>query len=161
MAWLGSCCLHGHGLATTPFFGTSNDVYPPELRAAGAKAYHRWLADYAAGGEGRLVPVADSMPCLDMNETVAELHRVTEAGFSGVYLPASVYEPALPAHHDPYFDPIRATCEDAGLVLVLHAAFGAQQGSVLGMMRNNQRMKERLIEKNPEFANLNLTSLTR
>jgi predicted TIM-barrel fold metal-dependent hydrolase len=139
---------------------SSNDVYPPELRAAGAKAYHRWLADYAARGEGRLVPVADSIPCLDMNETVAELQRVTEAGFSGVYLPGSVYEPALPAHHDPYFDPFWATCEEAGLVLVLHAAFGAQQGTVLGMMRNKQRMKERLLEKNPEFANLDLTSLT-
>src|SRR5438094_7989465 len=108
----GQLLLHGHGLATTPFFGTSNDAYSAELR------------------------------------------RVAADGFSGVFLPGSVYEPELPPHHDQYFDPFWAACEEAGLVLVLHAAFGAQQGTVLGMMRNKQRMKERLIEKDPEFAKL-------
>lgn len=147
-------------MATTPFFGTSNDPYPAELRAAGARAYHRWLADYAADGQGRLVPVADSGPCLDMADSVAELRRVAEAGFSGVFVPGSVHEPELPQHHDRYFDPFWAACEDFGLVLVLHAAFGAEQGMVLGMMRNKQRMKERLIANDPEFAKLDLRSLT-
>jgi predicted TIM-barrel fold metal-dependent hydrolase len=156
----GQLLLHGHGLATTPFFGTSNDPYPAELRAAGARAYHRWLADYAADGHGRLVPVADCGPCLDMADTVAELPRVAEAGFSGVFLPGSVHEPELPPHHDRYFDPFWAACEDLGLVLVLHAAFGAEQGTVLGMMRNKQRMKERLIVKDSEFTKLDLRSLT-
>ena len=156
----GQLLLHGHGLATTPFFGTSNDPYPAELRAAGARAYHRWLADYACEGRGRLVPVADSGPCLDLTDSVAELHRVADVGFSGVFLPGSVYEPQLPPHHDRYFDPFWAACEDLDLVLVLHAAFGAEQGTVLGMMRNKQRRKERLIAKNPEFANLDLRSLT-
>src|SRR3954469_15838817 len=92
----GQLLLHGHGLATTPFFGTSNDVYPAELRAAGAKAYHRWLADFAAAGEGRLGPVADSGPALAMGATVAGLRRVAADGFSGVFLPGSVHEPELP-----------------------------------------------------------------
>jgi hypothetical protein len=31
----GQILLHGHGMATTPFFSVANDPYPPELRAAG------------------------------------------------------------------------------------------------------------------------------
>jgi predicted TIM-barrel fold metal-dependent hydrolase len=106
------------------------------------------------------VPVADSGPCLDLEQTLAELQWVAANGFGGVFLPGSVYEPELPPHHDTYFDPFWAACEEAGLVLVLHAAFGAQQGTVLGMMRNKQSMMARLIEKDPEFAKLDLTSLT-
>ena len=75
----GQILLNGHGMATTPFFSVSNDPYPPELRFAGAKAFHRWLADYAADGQGRLVPIADPGPCLDMDATVAELRWVRDA----------------------------------------------------------------------------------
>ena len=156
----GQVLLNGHGMATTPFFSVANDPYPPALRAAGAKAFHRWLADFAAEGAGRLVPIADPGPCLDMAAAVAELQWVRDAGFSGVYLPGAVYDPALPPHHDPYFDPFWAACEEMGLVLVLHAAFGAEQGRVLDMLRRKSRMKEALIERNPEFASLDLSSLT-
>ena len=156
----GQVLLNGHGMATTPFFSVANDPYPPALRAAGAKAFHRWLADFAADGEGRLVPIADPGPCLDMAAAVAELRWVREAGFSGVYLPGAVYDPALPPHHDPYFDRFWAACEEMGLVLVLHAAFGAEQGRVLDMLRRKSRMKEALVERNPEFASLDLSSLT-
>ena len=156
----GQVLLNGHGMATTPFFSVANDPYPPAQRVAGAKAFHRWLADFAADGDGRLVPIADPGPCLDMAAAVAELRWVREAGFSGVYLPGAVYDPALPPHHDPYFDRFWAACEELGLVLVLHAAFGAEQGRVLDMLRRKSRMKEALVERNPEFASLDLSSLT-
>ena len=156
----GQILLNGHGMATTPFFSVSNDPYPPELRAAGAQAFHRWLADYASVGRGRLVPIADPGPCLDMEATVAELRWVREAGFSGVYLPGAVHDPALPPHHDRYFDPFWAACEELGLVLVLHAAFGAEQGRVLDMLRRKAQFKETLVARNPELANIDLTTLT-
>jgi predicted TIM-barrel fold metal-dependent hydrolase len=156
----GQILLNGHGMATTPFFSVANDPYPPAHRAAGAKAFHRWLADFAADGRGRLVPIADPGPCLDMDDAVAELHRVRDAGFRGVYLPGAVHDPALPSHHDRFFDPFWAACEDLGLVLILHAAFGAEQGRVLGMLRRKQEMKEQLVARNPEFASLDLSSLT-
>jgi predicted TIM-barrel fold metal-dependent hydrolase len=156
----GQILLNGHGMATTPFFSVANDPYPPALRAAGAKAFHRWLADFAADGHGRLVPVADPGPCLDMDAAVAELRWVRDAGFRGVYLPGAVHDPALPPHHDRFFDPFWAACEELGLVLVLHAAFGAEQGRVLGMLRRKQQMKEQLVARNPEFASLDLSTLT-
>jgi predicted TIM-barrel fold metal-dependent hydrolase len=156
----GQILLNGHGMATTPFFSVSNDPYPPELRFAGAKAFHRWLADYAADGEGRLVPVADPGPCLDLDATVAELRWVRDAGFGGVYLPGAVYDAALPPHHDRYYDPFWAACEELGLVLVLHAAFGAEQGRVLDMLRRKDRAKEELVRRNPEMADVDLTQYT-
>ena len=156
----GQILLSGHGMATTPFFSVSNDPYPPELRHAGGKAYHRWLADYAADGQGRLVPIADPGPCLDLDETIAELRWVRDAGFRGVHLPGAVYDAALPPHHDRYYDPFWAACEELDLVLVLHAAFGAEQGRVLDMLRRKDRAKEELVRRNPEMADLDLTSLT-
>jgi hypothetical protein len=55
----GQLLLYGHGLATTPFFSVANDPYSPELRAAGAKAHHRWLVDFAAGGTAVWPPWAN------------------------------------------------------------------------------------------------------
>jgi len=156
----GQLLLNGHGLATTPFFSISNDVYPPELRAAGAKAFHRWLLDFASEGDGRLAPVADPGPCLDLDATVEELKWAAEAGFVGVFMPGTVHDPALPELHDPYFDRFWAACQELGLGLVIHAAFGSQQGRILDMLRQKSRMKEELVSKNPEFASLDVSSLT-
>ena len=156
----GQLLLNGHGLATTPFFSIANDVYSPEFRAAGGKAFHRWLLDFASEGNGRLAPVADPGPCLDLDATVKELKWVAEAGFVGVFMPGSVHDPALPELYDPYFDPFWAACQEFGLGLVIHAAFGSQQGRILDMLRQKSRMKEDLVSKNPEFASLDVSALT-
>jgi predicted TIM-barrel fold metal-dependent hydrolase len=112
--------IPGHQMSTLPFFSVVNSPHPPDLRAAGARAYHRWLADCIAGAGGRIVGVADAGPCLDMDEAVRELHWVADHGYASVAPPGTVSDSALPLIHDPYYEPFWAACADLGLVLTVH-----------------------------------------
>ncbi|MGD9797384.1 MAG: amidohydrolase family protein, partial [Acidimicrobiia bacterium] len=118
----------GHQNATLPFFAIVNKPVAPEVRAAGRRAYHRWLAEFMAGAGGRLVGVAEPGPCLDMDETLRELTWAADHGFVSVSLPGTTADPDLPPLHDRHFEPFFAACEDLGLVLSIHAGFGLRQG---------------------------------
>jgi predicted TIM-barrel fold metal-dependent hydrolase len=118
----------GHQNATLPFFGIVNKPVSADLRAAGQRAYHRWLVDFMSGAEGRLVGVAEPGPCVDMNETVRELRWAADHGFVSVGLPGTTADPDLPPLYDEHFEPFFASCEDLGLVLSVHAGFGLRQG---------------------------------
>jgi predicted TIM-barrel fold metal-dependent hydrolase len=122
--------LPAHSTATTPFFGTINRPHRAELRAAGARAYHRWLADQIKDADGRLHGVAEAGPCLDMDETTRELKWVAEHGFPATMLPGFTADSTLPPLYDAHYEPFWATCADAGLVLVIHAGWGAPQGQI-------------------------------
>jgi predicted TIM-barrel fold metal-dependent hydrolase len=113
--------------ATLPFFFVVNKPRSPEVRAAGQRAYHRWLADFMFRAEGRLVGIAEPGPCLDMNETITELRWCADHGYRGVFLPGATADPALPPLSDPYFEPFWATCDELGLVLEVHAGWGQSQ----------------------------------
>jgi predicted TIM-barrel fold metal-dependent hydrolase len=118
----------GHQNATLPFFGIVNKPVPPDVRASGQRAYHRWLADFMGGADGRLVGVAEPGPCSDMDETLRELRWVAEHGFVSVGLPGVTGDPDLPPLFDSYFEPFWSACEDLGLVLSIHAGYGLKQG---------------------------------
>jgi predicted TIM-barrel fold metal-dependent hydrolase len=118
----------GHQNATLPFFGIVNKPVPPDLRASGQRAYHRWLAEFMGQSEGRLVGVAEPGPCLDMDETLGELRWVAEHGFVSVGLPGVTGDPDLPSLFDSYFESFWSACEDLGLVLSIHAGYGLKQG---------------------------------
>jgi len=120
--------LSGTQLATLPFFHPTSEAYPPDMRAAGARAYHRHLADLMSESGGRLFGVADPGPCLDMDATLQELRWVREHGFVGVHPPGQIDDPALPPLYDSYYDPFWSTCEELGLVLNPHAGYGTVQG---------------------------------
>ncbi|MDO8363035.1 MAG: amidohydrolase family protein [Actinomycetota bacterium] len=124
----GEVLLAGHQESVLPFFSHVNRAHSPELRSAGAKAYHRHLSDVMAESGGRLFGIAEPGPCLDMNETLAELRWVAEHGFVGVFAPGNIADPTLPDLGDPYFDAFWATCDEAGLAINVHAGFGFPQG---------------------------------
>lgn len=110
------------------FFAIMNDPYPPDVRAAGAKAFHRFLAEGIQEGGGRFTGVAEPGPCLDITATLKELEWVAAHGFSSVSIPGSTHDPALPPLHDEYFEPFWAACCDLGLRLSVHAGWGQSQG---------------------------------
>jgi predicted TIM-barrel fold metal-dependent hydrolase len=114
-----------------PFFTLLDVVRPLDERVAGTKAYHRWLADYAAAGDGRLYASAFSGPCVDMNATVAELEWCAAHGHRGTQLPHTTRSPedGIPTSlQDPYYAPLWAAAGDLELPLIVHAGWGGPQG---------------------------------
>jgi predicted TIM-barrel fold metal-dependent hydrolase len=120
--------IPGHQETVLPFFSQVSPTAPPGHRAAGARAYHRQLADAMAASGGRLVGVADPGPCLDLDATVTEIQWVAEHGFVGIAPPRNIADPALPPLYDPRYEPFWAACADTGLALVVHAGYGFPQG---------------------------------
>ncbi|MDQ1694935.1 MAG: hypothetical protein QOJ03_288 [Frankiaceae bacterium] len=121
--------LHGgHQGSVLPFYSVMNKPYPIDLRAAGARAYHRWAADFISASDGRMLPIADPGPCVDLAETVRELEWCAGQGFVSVSLVQNTWDESLPPVHDPYYEPIWAACEELGLVLSVHAGWGSPQG---------------------------------
>jgi predicted TIM-barrel fold metal-dependent hydrolase len=118
----------GHQAASMPFFSQVNKAHPVEYRVAGARAYHRWFADCISEGGGRIYGVADPGPCHDMADTVKELRWQADHGFVSVGAPGIVRDDSLPPLTDAYFEPFWSACEELGLVVSVHAGWGAAQG---------------------------------
>jgi predicted TIM-barrel fold metal-dependent hydrolase len=141
--------IPGHQVAMLPFFGVINHPYPAGHRAAGARAYHRQLADILAEADGRLYGVGDPGPCLDMDAVVQELHWLGNHGFVGVAPPGAVADPALPPLVDRSYEPFWSACAETGLALIVHAGYGLgqygkEQGEMLAMMVGQVGVEETL-----------------
>ncbi len=120
--------------APVPFFDPADRPYPADLRQAGVTAYHRYVADVIAGAPSRLFGVAVPGPCLDLDETIRELHWVADHGFRSVSLPGYNADKELPSLVAPYYEPFWAACNDLGLVLSVHAGHGRHQGTFMEYM---------------------------
>jgi predicted TIM-barrel fold metal-dependent hydrolase len=115
---------------TQPFFTVTNKVYPADLRAAGVRAYHRWVADVISEADGRLFPVGYAGELQDMDEAIAELHWIAEHGFVSVFLPGYVTDNSRPPIYDRSYDRFWGACADLGLVINLHVGWGMPQGLI-------------------------------
>ncbi len=88
------------------------------LRAAGARAYNRWLADLCAAHPERRAGVA-VVDFEDVAEAVAELRRTRAAGLrGGLLLPSEWGE--LPSYNHPRYEPLWAECAELGLPVNCH-----------------------------------------
>src|SRR5262249_24652894 len=110
-----------------PFFSPVCRKWDPELRAAGVRAFHRWIADYKAAAEDRFLAMGEAGPCADMDETVGELRWVAEHGFKLVELPGLCLDPAMPPLYPDYYEPVWRACAESGMALGLHAGWGTEQ----------------------------------
>lgn len=100
-----------------PTVGILWDVADAGLASAYARAYNRWLEDFASRDRSRMIPIAH-LALQDPDEAIAELRRCLKAGFKGIFLPP---EPINDKRFSDYiFDPIWHECEDAGIPVCLH-----------------------------------------
>lgn len=120
--------LSGTQCSNLPFFGLMNRPFPPELRTAGLKAHHRWIAERTAAHPGRFHKIATSGPCVDLAETTAELRWCAQNGFVGVSMPATVADKDQPPLYDSHYEPFWATCAELDWVVLIHAGYGKPQG---------------------------------
>jgi predicted TIM-barrel fold metal-dependent hydrolase len=129
--------LAGHQLASTPFFGIGNNVYPPDVRMAGARAFNRWQADVISAGGDRFIGIVEHAPVSDIGELVREIEWAAEHGFRGIVMPGAIADKSLPRppFYSPYWEPFWAACAAADLAMVLHVGLGPEQGVVFDLFR--------------------------
>jgi predicted TIM-barrel fold metal-dependent hydrolase len=124
----GEMLVPGHQFSSLPLFSVVNKPFEAELRDAGLRAYHRWLADFMSGGDGRLYGMADPGPCHDIAAAVRELHWARENGFVSVGVPGIIEDPTLPSIVSAHYDPFWTACVDLDFTLAVHAGWGFPQG---------------------------------
>ncbi len=124
----------GHQFATLPFFSIINRPASVELRAAGARAYHRYLADMISQSNRRLYGLGEPGPCYDMKATIKEMEWIVAHGFPSIQPPGATGDAGLPPIGDAHYEPFWSACEDLGLVLTAHIGYAAPQRDVSGLM---------------------------
>ncbi|WP_040831020.1 amidohydrolase family protein [Nocardia jiangxiensis] len=124
----GELLVPGHQFSSLPLFSVVNKPFEADLRTAGVHAYHRWLADFMAGGDGRLHGMADPGPCHDIDAAVRELRWAREHGFVSVGVPGIIEDPSLPSLLSDHYEPFWQACADLDMTLMVHAGWGFPQG---------------------------------
>ena len=106
----------------TAFAEPGHRALPPELTRQANLAYNRWLVDFCAEGQGRLLGQA-LVNFDDVDQAVADVHWAKEHGLGGIQMPP------LTSHSkfffDPALDPIWAAVQEVGLPLSQHGGTGA------------------------------------
>ncbi len=118
-----------------PFTPLRRVKVAPELRLEGTRAYNRWLAELCQAAPGRRAGVA-VLDMRDIDEAVAEVRRVRDAGlFGGVLLPPAG-EPIsrLPHYNHPRYEPIWSACEELAMPVNLHGGASPDYGEHPGSL---------------------------
>ena len=87
-----------------------------DLQLACVRAYNEWLAEFCAGGEGRLIGQA-IIPTTGVDDAIAELHAALALGHKGVVISAF---PNGTLAAQPEDAPFWALAEDLGLPVAVH-----------------------------------------
>lgn len=113
-------------------FSPTNGTYPFEFVDAGVRAYHRWVADTFGPAKDRFLLVGPSGTYSDMDAALAEVRRIADDGFAGIFAPGFCHFDGIPPLYEQHWEPLWALCEERGLTLVIHGGFGLDQGLAFG-----------------------------
>jgi predicted TIM-barrel fold metal-dependent hydrolase len=97
-----------------------------EAELATAQLYNDWNNEFFAGHIDRFVRCG-VLPVRDFQNTVSEIKRIAELGFTTAMLP-SLIEPTLgiPLYNDERWDPVFEAGQRYGIVFVLHTGTGRE-----------------------------------
>lgn len=98
-----------------------------EIALAAVRAYNDWHVHDWCGGEakGRNIPLV-ILPIWAINETVAEIKRMSALGVHAVTFPDNPALGGFPSLHNEYWEPLWKACCDYKMVLNCHIGTGAR-----------------------------------
>jgi predicted TIM-barrel fold metal-dependent hydrolase len=91
----------------------------PELMLECVRAYNDFLVEWASPAPGRLIAVS-ALPFWDVAASVREIERCAALGHRAVLFGSQPQSFGQPHLADPYWDPIWAAAQDAGLPISFH-----------------------------------------
>ena len=95
----------------------TEDVEDLELQAAYARAYNRWVVDFCADSDGRLVPIAH-ISFGDPQEAARELERAVKVGCRGAFFVP--FTPTYKSHAHPDYDAFWAKVQEFDIPVGIH-----------------------------------------
>ncbi|MET0628865.1 MAG: amidohydrolase family protein [Acidimicrobiia bacterium] len=113
------------GFASNSIFGIDD----AETRDLVQSIYNDFLIDVQHDSGGRLLPQG-VLPIWDMEQTVAEMARLRNAGITGFTLTDKPQSVGLPDLDSPYFAPMWALGNEMGAVFNFHIGSGGGRGRV-------------------------------
>jgi predicted TIM-barrel fold metal-dependent hydrolase len=111
------------------YFSNMNECYPADYRAAGVRAYNRWLAEFCSYAPGRMLGVAQLEPWPDVGACVSEIEHVRKAGLRIIALPRFTgLEASQPSLMDSAWESVWRTCAAHDLIVSIHIGHQYRQG---------------------------------
>jgi len=95
----------------------AEDIGDPELEAAYARAYNRWVEDFCRDSAGRLIPIAH-ISMGDPYEAARELERAVRSGAKGAFFVP--FTPTNKSHAHPDYDPFWAKVQELDVPVGIH-----------------------------------------
>jgi hypothetical protein len=117
--------LAGLNFPTFPqFAGGTFTSNPDELSLLAVRAYNDWhIHDWCGAAPGRFIPLS-ILPLWDINETLAEVKRVSKLGVHAITFPDNPTKVGLPSVHNDYWDPLWKALVDHKIVVNCHIGSG-------------------------------------
>lgn len=137
------------------YFGgpATHPVKDAELRRFIVQTYNDWMVELSAAAPKRLIALAH-IPLFDLDEAVAELTRVAQAGLKGFHMNPFPNDLGLPPLTDPIYDRLWAAIQDSGLPVSFHI-MGPRGMNIERLYDSTPGVKEAFIS----LANISMTEL--
>jgi predicted TIM-barrel fold metal-dependent hydrolase len=94
----------------------------PDLATEATRVYNDFLDEFVSADRHRLIPVG-MLPYWDLQASIDELERIREKGFPGVLMAALLSRLGERNLSDPFWDPLLARIQEAGMSVNLHIGF--------------------------------------
>jgi predicted TIM-barrel fold metal-dependent hydrolase len=110
---------------TSAMYITAFETMDAAFAAAACRAYNDWLYDYIQAADPRRLFGAAAVSPHDVETAVTETRRaVTTLGMKAIFLRPNIVNQR--PWHDPYYDPLWATCQELNIPVGFHETTGSR-----------------------------------